>query len=299
MFLTGLINMAEDNKWLNFVQELGDKISEIVLKKHKKVLPADQYEEMQKNLNSYLNHNIEDLGQKLLQICDVVISPPMAGRLVFRIASKLFQETHQWAMQKMRPTFNEEDLILNQEMSECEEKGFLMEIGGFLRKFYEKGLNNKSSQQWQMRSHCIKEKFVEGPHPISRSQFTNKANWFSGEEQCIVPSSHAVSFFKSIELEIMPATVNTLSSEEVIENILAFPVLLDHWYHLTTAHFSEQNSLVFLRDLVASYIKLSAVFEEKRNNRLQEKAVRASTTALRTHLQRNFEERGEEDEDLI
>lgn len=298
-FLDKLLNMGEDTKWLEFVQKLGDIISEIVLKKYTKIMPADQYEEMQKTLNTYLNQNIDSLEQELQHICDVDLTAPMAGRLIFRMTSKLLQGTYKWALQKMRPTLSEEDQIcLNKEMTEIEEKGFLIEVGGMLRKFYKKGL--RKSEQWQMRSHCIKEKFVEGQQPISRSQFLNESNWFSGEELCIVPSQHAVSFFKSIELDIIPATVNNLDSNEVMENILAFPDLLNSWYYLTRAHFAEESSLLFLREFVTSYVKMSSRFEEKRSNRLHEKDVRSSTTALRTHLQHNFVARDEEeDEDLI
>ncbi|XP_034241565.1 uncharacterized protein LOC117645463 [Thrips palmi] len=298
LFLSQLIEMSEDDKWLNFVQDLGNFISGIVLEKQAKVLPANQYEEMQKKLNSYLNDNIENLGNKLKQLCPVEIDCSLAQRLVFRIATKLLQETQIWAMQKMRPTFTEEDLVLQQEMSESEEKSFLGEIGGLLRSFFMKSLQ-QSNQQSQMQSQCIKETFVDGPHPISRSQFLIKTNWFSGEDECITVSYHAAHFLKKIELEIIPASVNPCSSEEVVENVLAFQELLDHWYHLTKAYFSEENSLLFLRKIIASYVKLSVVFEEKRGNRLEEKSVRASTAPLRTHLQHNLLEREEEDEDLI
>lgn len=167
----------------------------------------------------------------------------------------------------------------------------MLDLSGFLRTFYEKCL----SQDYN-KSDCIKTLFVEAQQqPISKSRLLKKSNWYSGEENCLIISPHAASFFKIIELEIIPATMDMSSAQEVIEYVLLHRVLLDHWYHLTNQYFSEELSILFLRELVSAYIKFSLQFEEKRLNRLQEKSVRASTVALRTHLQRNYTEKETDD----
>ncbi len=45
------------------------------------------------------------------------------------------------------------------EMSATEEASFLIDVGGFIRDFFEKGLRSASEQR---RSECIKAVFVDG-----------------------------------------------------------------------------------------------------------------------------------------
>lgn len=287
-----LIECIAHEKWSDFVSMLSDSVSALVFEKQTKILPLNQYEEMQRKVNTFLNVNIDNLKEALVQCGSTVeISSALVGRLVFRIVSKLFQGTQQWVMKKMHASQTEDtpDIELR-DISEEEEKSFLIEIGGFIRNFFQLGLKH-SSDQWRKQSECIKAAFVDGQQPISTRQFMKKTNWYSGEEQCIVLSHHCSSFFKTIEFEIMPATTDTSSSQEVIEYILLHRALLENWYYLSSAYFDEGLSLLFLKELVISYVKFSLQFDEKRLNRLEEKSVRASTVALRTHLQRNYVEK--------
>lgn len=284
---------VKSEKWADFVTNLSESISAIVFEKQTKVLPINQYEEMMRKMNTYLNSNTDRLKEALL--CCGSGSSALAGRLVFRIATKLFEGAQKWALKIILNQQADTPLIECQEMSEPEETSFLVEISGFVRSFFSKGLKNPLEHR---RSECIKAVFVDGQHPISKTQFLNKCNWYCGEEHNIVLSAHASSFFKIIESEIMPATIDTSSYQEVIENILLHRPLLDHWYYLSCAYFAEDLALLFLRDLVTSYVKFSLHFEERRLNRLEEKSVRASTVALRTHLVKNFVEKDDGSEDV-
>ncbi|KAK3913143.1 Membrane protein insertase YidC [Frankliniella fusca] len=305
-FLQKVLEAKESEQWLGFVAELTNFISGLVFEKQTKILPANQFEEMQKKLNTYLNCNDNKLKEMILSVCSEPINHSLAGRLVFRIASKFLNKTQLWAIKNMRSSSlsSSDGNVRVQEMSEIEEKSFLVEMGNMLRAFYQRGIKSSSSEQWQKQSDCIKETFVGGQHPISRNQFLDASNWFSGEELCIVLSHHASCFFKIIELEIMSDFYSS-SLQEVVEKVLENRELLDHWYYLTNSYFNEENSLLFLRELIGVYQKQTLHHEEKRKNRLEEKSVRASTVALRTHLQHNFIEKDEdnifleEDEDNI
>ncbi|KAK3918392.1 Hypermethylated in cancer 2 protein [Frankliniella fusca] len=267
-FLQKVLEAKESEQWLGFVAELTNFISGLVFEKQTKILPANQFEEMQKKLNTYLNCNDNKLKEMILSVCSEPINHSLAGRLVFRIASKFLNKTQLWAIKNMRSSS-------------------LSSSDG------NRGIKSSSSEQWQKQSDCIKETFVDGQHPISRNQFLDASNWFSGEELCIVLSHHASCFFKIIELEIMSDFYSS-SLQEVVEKVLENRELLDHWYYLTNSYFNEENSLLFLRELIGVYQKQTLHHEEKRKNRLEEKSVRASTVALRTHLQHNFIEKDED-----
>lgn len=283
---------GKSDKWPEFVNLLTSDMSVFLFEKQTKILPMNQYEETQKKVNSYLNLNIDKLKEILLSCSDVDISESQASRLVFRIAIKFFQGATQWIVHTMRNKTQDQDSSSPQEFNETDEKLFLLEISGFLRDCYEAFLKNP---QHLRKCDCIKAVFINGQHLITRSQILKKSNWYSGEEDCLVLSEHASNFFKILELEVMPACVDQSSSNEVIENSLLHRALLNSWYYLTNQFFSEELSITFLREIVTLYVKFSLNFEEKRLNRLQEKSVRASTVALRNHLQRNYVEKETDD----
>lgn len=85
-----LKDCVTSDKWPEFVDTLSDDISIFLFEKQSKILPINQYEEIQKKLNSYLNLNIDRLKAILISCSTVDISSTLAGRLVCRIAIKLF-----------------------------------------------------------------------------------------------------------------------------------------------------------------------------------------------------------------
>ncbi len=139
---------------------------------------------------------------------------------------------------------------------------------------------------------------MDGEHPISKFDFLNEKNWFSGEEKCIVPSGRALEFFKEVEF-IIRSPKEIHDTQDIIEIIFERSNLLDHWFYLTNAYISEKDSFLFMRDLVHHYFKISLLSEEKRRNREEEQAIQANTAALRTHLHHNFAEREDRSENVV
>lgn len=301
VFLTEFLEAKGSEEWLGFVNFLSEAVSNIVCEKQSKLFPANQYEECQKKWNYFLSHNDVMLKQKLVVVCNSQIVDSLAGRLVFRIGTKMFHKAQTWVLQQLQKRRLEEATscgIVFKSMSEMEEKNFLIYLGDLFRKFFQKCASSQV-KRWIKQSECMKVTFVDGPHPISSKEFLNKSYWFSGTETSIEPSVHASSFFKAIENVIMPAR-NSSATQEVIEEILLRPEVLNHWYVLTHAYLTEDVALVFMRDLVSVYLKFSVRLEEKKLNRAEERAAQATAVALRDHLKRNYDkdDEGEEDVDM-
>lgn len=111
-------------KWSDFVNTLSDEISIFLFNKQTKILPMNQYEEMQKKLNSYLNLNSDRLKEYLLSCSSVNIANTEAGRLVFRMTTKFFQGATQWITRTMRDDQIQEAISFHQTFSEIVFAGF-------------------------------------------------------------------------------------------------------------------------------------------------------------------------------
>ncbi|XP_052120252.1 uncharacterized protein LOC127748885 [Frankliniella occidentalis] len=285
-------NKKDTPEWKAFVEEISNKICSFVLDdKQKKLLPMNQYEIAQTKLNAYLANTNLELREKFLAIC-VNADNFFINRLIFRMATKLLCHIQIWVIKKMSTTGTAPPAEHSHEMSDMEEKNFSVDLGSFLRRRFIKYRGKKDDY-----CACIKETFVDGEHPISKFDFLNEKNWFSGGEKCIVPSIRALEFFKAVEFMIRsPMEIN--STQDIIEVIFERSHLLDHWFYLTNAYISEKDSLLFMTELVQHYYKMSLQNEEKRRNREEEQAIQANATAIRTHLNHNFAEREEGSESV-
>lgn len=234
------------------------------------------------------------MKDKLIVVCESEVSPILAGRLVFRIATKLLQKGQAWVISKMRsqivePPRPEEE----SQMSKAEGTAFVDTLGGVLRDYFKKAVR-KTERQSQQEGACIKDTFVDGQHPLSREQFLNKSLWLLGEDDCITVSNNAVSFFKSVECDIISSLEN-ITVLVVLEKVLERSDLLDYSFHLTNTYFSEDHSLKFMADLLSCFIRKSSQLREKKSNRAEDRTVQATTAPLRGHLQRNYVEKDQDD----
>lgn len=284
-------------EYQDFIMTLTNFITELVHKQSPKILPMNQYEEALKRLNSYLSTNDSILKGKLQTICIQelgALNEGLAGRLVFKISSRLLDEVFTWSLKNMRSIRAEPQQNVQEGESEEEERGFLLCLSTLFIQFFQRSYT-QSSKQSQAQADCLKDTFVEGPRPLSRRKFLNKNNWLSGDEECIIPSEHAVKFFKAVEKERRKNRGSL--AQDIVEVFLGDNNgVLDHWYHLTQSYFSEDVSLSFMRNLIHCYIKKSNLLEEKRRNRVEDKEVRSSSVALRTHLHHNFVSKDNDDE---
>lgn len=274
----------DTEEWKSFVFEISDNICSFVCaRSQSKLLPINQYKVAQTKLNKYLNSKSLQLRDKFLAVCPNA-SNVYVNRLIFRISTKVLAHIQIWVVKKMRVTTELLSAVCNT-MSEDEEKNFGTDLSNFLRKRFKKYRGSRDTY-----CACIKETFVEGEHPISTYDFLNEKNWFSGEEKCIIPSDRAFEFFKTVEVSLRSSDKIT-TAEDLIEIVFEKSYLLDHWFYLTNSYISESDSLLFLRDLLHHYLKLSRNYEERRRNREEENAIQANAAALRTHLQHNFAEK--------
>lgn len=292
-FIEEFKNRKGTPEWLDFVMQLADFISSLVCEKQTKILPLNQYEDAQKSLNAFLNINESILKAKLLGVCnELQLSVNLAGRLTFRIATKLLQKGQCWVLRKMKSQIVQHSRPETEKrMSQSEEEAFLITLGGLFRDYFKRAVRKKEGQS---ESACIKDTFVEGQHPFSREQFLNTSCWFSGEADCITVSVNASCFFKEIELNII-SCLEQITTEDVLEIFLEDSDILGYWYFLTNAYFSEDRSLIFMRDLVSHYVNKSSLLRQKKRNREEDKTVQATTVAQRTHLQRNYSDKNQED----
>jgi hypothetical protein len=292
-----IISRKDTEEWKDFFVTISNFICDMVCQKQSKILPANQYEDFQKKLNIFLNQNDTILRDKFLSVLQEDISCAVAGRLVFRIATLMLKKVQVWVLCKMQSLRDSDDVALPVivTMSDEEKKAFLNHLGNCFRSYFSLRMSKTTStQQSRLECECIKDNFVYSQQPISKVQFLDRTQWFSGEEDCILISGHADSFFTRIETEIIPtlrAHKGTVTSVEVIEQILECEDLLNHWFHLTNAYLPEEQSLLFMREITSAYVKSSLLLEEKQRNRFEESAIRATSVALRTHLQHNFSEK--------
>lgn len=303
MFLQELSSKSESLEWGKFVSELSGPLLRIISKKSK-LLPQNQYEDAQRNLNLYLRNgeNLERLRDLLCKVCFTELLPKVAVRIVFRFATKLMDEIQLFVAKELRasraterphPAQPEEV----QEMSEGEVKSFAEMLGSLFRESVKRDKRSHSRQK-QAQSLCLKETFICVQNPPSFEQFLNKENWLSGDENSIVPSENAMNFFliveKSVKNERSVHKLNT--SDKVINSLLQNIEALELWFHLTNARLSEECALFFMREIVITYVHKSIHLEDSRINRLEEKR-QESQAALRTHLLRNYKSTDAEDVD--
>ncbi|KAK3929510.1 UPF0758 protein [Frankliniella fusca] len=279
-------------EWNSFIFDLVDIICSFVCEQQTKLLPMNQYEVVQSKLNSYLNTQSDQLREKFMAIVCENSNNTHTNRLIFRIATKLLSQIQMWVVKKMSCAVNVDQPQVSESLSELEEKSFARELGHFLRKRF-----RKYKYFSLVYCACLKETFVDGQHPISTHEFLDEKNWFSGEEKCIEPSDTALQFFKAVEIIIRTNKEVTIA-EDIIEIIFERNTILDHWFYLTNSHISEQESLLFMRDLLTYFLRMSLLFEEKRLNREEDAAIQANAAALRTHLQHNYCERDDTSENV-
>lgn len=292
-FLQELKSKTETMEWAYFVAEISDPILSFVCERTK-ILPMNQYEEALKKLNSHLNNSdkFNSLKQKLENICEVEITPTVAGRLVFRFAFKLMEQIQSFVVQKMQTSKSKSHSSTSPqqepvEMSEIEEKAFCQLLGEIFRAQTKKHSDVSKHKQ----NSCMRDNFVYSQQVVSSEEFMRKDVWFSGNENSIIPSDNAINFFKIVEKECrcLESDNRLKTVDEVLENILDCNEATYLWYFLTNNYFSETDSLLFMKELVRTFVDKSKHLEEKRRNRIEETAIRESQAALRTHLQRNFE----------
>lgn len=287
-FLQEFKKNYESEQWVSFVSSLSKFIFFSVVEDCSKILPQNQYEEVQQKLQAHLcnEDTMCNHAATLGSICETQLSTVKLRRLVFRISLKLLHEIQAWVAQEMQSARLQDVNPPRSQQTEIEKKAFSLNLGEIFRGFYKKGMVSQNSQ-WQGRSSCLSGMFVDGQFPISSSQFLNKGTWFSGDVTCIVPSEHAVNFFWAVE-SAMQASGNEVTDDSVIEYIMGDFGALHIWFHLTSSHFSEECSLLFMKELIHVFIKRSLLLEERRRNRMEEKIVRATQASLRTHLKRNY-----------
>lgn len=304
IFLEELSSKSESLEWGKFVAELSDPLLSIISKKSK-LLPLNQYEEAQRKLNLHLRNgqNLARLKDLLCKVCVTELLPRVAGRIVFRIATKLMDEIQLFVAKELRasratgrPHSAQPEEV--QEMSEAEEKSFAEMLGYLFRESLKRD-KRCNSRQKQAQSLCLKETFICAQNPPSFEQFLNKENWLSGDENSIVPSENAINFFQIVEQCVKSERsihkLNTL--DKVINSLLHSIEALELWFHLTDARLSEECALFFMREIVTTFVNKSIHLEDSRKNRLEEKNRQESQAALRTHLLRNYKSTDAEDVD--
>lgn len=291
-------------EWTQFVSEVSGPLLDIISKKSK-MLPLNQYEEAQRKLNIHLRNkeNFERLINVFSSVCTAELSPSLAGRLVFRIATKLMDGIQTFVTRELRaskaaktPQSPQPELV--QEMSVEEERSLSEMLGNLIRESVRRD-KRCSSRQRQAQSLCLKDNFTVSQNPVSFEQLLNKENWFSGDENSIVPSENASNFFHIVEKAVRSeSSVHKLNtSDKVLDIILQNIEALDLWFHLTNSRLSEECSLFFMREIVGSFVKKSILLEDARKNRLEDKSRQETQAALRTHLLRNYKPTDSEDID--
>ncbi|KAK3907369.1 Voltage-gated potassium channel subunit beta-3 [Frankliniella fusca] len=294
-FLEELQAKQECPEFMAFAETLSEKVCVIVCEEHKKLMPLNQYEESQQKFHAFLfkEENISDLRDKLISICQQYISTVLANRLVFRLALKLFWEVQLWMSKETRnsASASTSSTLEPPEMSNVEKEAFAHNVGEILRSFYKKCLTR--SNKALTRSACISDKFVDGQHPIASACLLDKGQWFTGDEDGLVPSENAINFFYEVQRVSIASIQEKNDINVVTDKILDNYCALNFWFHLTSSHFTEEDSLLFMKDLIKTFTRHFCERREKQQNRAAEKAVAASRVPLRQDFNRNVRDKAD------
>lgn len=288
LFLDELSTQLLHAEWKDLFEAVSDPILVLLCEKSK-VLPLNQYEQCLMNVNHFLNDSMPSLVEKLTACCDHHIDSELAGRIVFRIASKLLEKLQTIIAKDIQETEQSDRLEETLMMSESEMKAFEESIGAQLRNIVKTSLARCSSSV-HAQSLCVREKFVCCQQLVSTDYFLEKKYWFSGDENSIVISDKVIQFCLAVERVVrnFSSKEKIITEHEVFEEVLKMSDVLDSWYLLTNAHLNEDDSLKFMKSFIQYFVKRSSHKEVLKKNRLEEKQIKATEAALRTHLHRNY-----------
>ena len=293
------------NDWCHFVEKFSEPFL-MNLSNPTKIMPSNQYEENLVNLNKMLNdrESYNSLLESLKFLTSdvesvehpVPLNSPIPGMVVFRLTTKFLNKLAELIYSSMLKHQPEQDTAGYAINDDVERRAFILHLRKLLQDIYIKGLR-LGSKVWLSRCACIRQCFVDTLDECTEQEMIemicNDDSWIENKEGEIKLklSDRVVKFFLEVEeiidFVIHDKTVET--SSDAIVNIMLRPEksdVLDLWHSLTVGHFSEVESLVFLRDIIIVLVSLSLRLEE---GRMRGEIVRgrAPKYALRSDLQRN------------
>lgn len=277
--------VEKPQQWETFIEALTSPILSS-FKKPTSAMPTLQYEKQLISLNIFLNSpNAKMLLIDMKRLCGEDNIEDLLPRIVLsRLSFKLLDSILECEFKAMSATKENESRDLPHKLvdREC----FEVHLRKLFQAFYVKGINSESTRML-LRCACIRRNFIDSESDADSVELIcSNISWESGE---IKLKERIVDIFVHVEGTIERFLSNKMSNsvmlDAVFDDLLDNRILLDYWCLLTTDTFREEESLIFLRDMVSNLIKLAVRLE---TNKLREIETQGKGKyALRTDLKRN------------
>lgn len=262
-------------------------ITEPMLKsvnKPSSIMPCHLYEDQLIFLNKFLNSpEAASILSDLKVLCDESRTDSIPTLVMSRLCFKLLDyilETQFKIMNDSSEAETDQDIPPAVD-KEC----FNVHFRKLIQAYYVNGVKSDSNQLLR-RCACIRRYFIESDVDIDNVQtICLNVSWESGNLKL---NERLVDIFFHVEQYIQKFLTNKSDKEIVnivFDNVLDNRMLLDQWGVLTADMYEEDESLVFLHDLVNLLVKLSVKLEIKKAREIE--AQGKGTYALRTDLKRN------------
>ncbi|KAK3908145.1 putative transcriptional regulatory protein [Frankliniella fusca] len=279
--LASVSQMPEE--WKNFIQSLCEPML-MSFAKPTSLMPSQQYEDQLKALDRYLNN--EPLIASLVTDFSQFASPhgEVVPRIVLtRLCFKLLDVILQFEFEAMKAGKNTSEV----QPQEINREDFEIHLRKFFQMYYMKGVKSGSSRMLA-RCACIRINFIDSNCEIdSINLIIDNTSWEEDANGTVKVKlkETVVDFFYSVEKIIQSFLISgkTVNTNNVVDVLLEKNILLEPWYILSNA-FEEEESLIFLSDIISKLVKLSIKLE---NRKVRGEVGNKEQYALRTDLKRN------------
>lgn len=282
-----ILQCMETENWLHFLSTAATPVLQI-LSERKKVLPAKNYDENIRALNSLLAK--EEYMQNLCDMLSLIVvtdTHTVMPRILYRFLYLMFTKLNQLIFNKMKGDCNAAELHAFSELQDREKSSFALIINKILRDQLKVRVGSSHSINRNFVK-AIRNKFVvtvEGG--VSTSDLVEPSAWTEDEDGNLKVqlSDHALKFFFGVENLIRSKPDSEVNFDLLLQ--VEAEETLNFWSSLTDGFCNEEESLYFLEEIFNVFSVISLKAEADKQCREWKQKNKEQRHALRTGLKRN------------